>query len=69
MLPEAISRYFDDEVLDGMSYNFEGIVANEEDYTVSFLCARAWDGQIKDEVVVDFLNNWVELHKEGIVDE
>ena len=57
---EYISKYFDDEVLDGMCYNFEGIVVNEASYTITFLCARAWDGQFKDDVAVDFLNNWIE---------
>lgn len=40
---EAIQDYLDDEVLDGMFYNFEIVSTNADDYSISFISAHVWD--------------------------
>lgn len=36
-------EYINDEILDGMFFNFEGIIANENEKVIRYLTARVWD--------------------------
>lgn len=49
-----MSLYLDDELLDGMFYDFEIIVANNNSQTIHYLIAHVWDYH-RDEKLFDFL--------------
>lgn len=52
---ESISEYLDDEIYDGMFYNFELVFVDESSLTVKFLSARVWD-YYKDDFLCNFLS-------------
>ena len=51
---DDVLSYLDDEVYDGMFYNFEIISANPEENTISFISAHVWD-YVKDDYLLDLL--------------
>ncbi|MBP3538644.1 MAG: hypothetical protein J6J62_02245 [Oscillospiraceae bacterium] len=53
---ESIAEYLDDEIYDGMYYNFELISVDKNSLTVEFLSAQVWD-YYKD----DFLCNHLRI--------
>lgn len=40
---ENYQEYTNDEILDGMFFNFEGIIANENEKVIRYLTAHVWD--------------------------
>ena len=51
---EKVAAYTDEEIRDGMFYNFELISTNENEYVISFLVARVWD-YYKNDFLADYL--------------
>lgn len=51
---EAVLEYTNDEILDGMYYDFEIIAINEKECSMEFINAHVWD-YYKNQVLIDFL--------------
>lgn len=52
--PENASEYVNEEVYDGMFFNFEIILANEKEYRIDFINAHVWD-YYKDTNLIEYL--------------
>lgn len=49
-------EYIDNEIYDGMFYDFEVIIASHEKYSIEFLCAHVWD-YYQNPILVQFLQH------------
>lgn len=53
---EYISEYLDDEIYDGMCYNFKIMSTNKETNTIRYLIAHVWDNY-GDAFLIDYLSD------------